>query len=181
MSDVASAATPSETPHGIGRNAFTVAAAGAIVGLLAGAALGVMWWALAPRVSIVVSEDGLRPDEFQPQEYLAADIAFGALALVAGLLVTIGLAYMRREHLVATLLAALISSALGTTMMWVVGTRLGSVDLENLDLPAASIVQGPLEVSMPAMFLVWSLTSAVVISVLALSDFLNSWRAREPR
>ena len=180
MSDVDSTRVE-DHGHGIGRNAFTVALAGAIVGLLAGAALGVMWWALAPRVSVVVSEDGVRPEGFQPQEYLASDIAFGALALIAGLLVTVGLTYMRREHLISTLLAALIASAIGTTTMWFVGTRLGSVDLEDLDLPAASIVQGPLVVNMPAMFLVWSLASAIVISVLALSDFLSSWKARVPR
>lgn len=180
MSDV-EALDATAQPHGIGRNALTVTVAGAIVGVLAGAALGVLWWALAPRVSIVVSENGLRPDGFQPQEYLAADVAFGGLALVAGLLVTVGLTYMRREHLISTLIAALISSVLGTAAMWFVGTRLGSVDLENLDLPAASIVQGPLEVNMPAMFLAWSLSSAIVISVLALSDFLSSMRNRERR
>jgi hypothetical protein len=162
--------------HGIGRNAVTVAVAGAVVGLLAGAALGVFWWALAPRVSVVVSEDGVRADGFQPQEYLASDVAFGALALAAGLFVTIGLVYMRREHLIATLFAALLAAVAGTALMWVVGTSLGSVNLQDLDLPEASIIQGPLEVRMKAIFLVWPLTSTVVISILALSDFLSTWR-----
>jgi hypothetical protein len=167
--------------HGVGRNAATVTLAGAVVGLLAGAALGVFWWALAPRVSIVVVEEGIRTDGFQPQEYLSSDIAFGALALGAGLLVTIGLVYMRREHLIATLFAALLSAIIGTSLMWFVGTSLGSVNLSDLDLPVSSIVQGPLEVRMNAMFLVWPLTAAAVVSILALSDFLSSWRNPEPQ
>jgi len=167
-----------ETQIRRGRNALTVAVAGAVVGLLSGAALGVMWWALAPRVSIVVVEGGLKTDGFQPQEYLAADIAFGAIALVAGFFITVGLVYMRRDHLVATLGAALLASVLGTVSMWFVGTRLGSVDLESVSLPDASIIEGPLEVHMSGIFLVWPLTASVIITVMALSDFIHSLRNR---
>jgi len=173
--------TDEPNEHGVGRNTFTVALAGAVVGLLAGAALGVFWWALAPRVSIVVSEEGIRTDGFQPQEYLASDVAFGALALAAGLFVTVGLVYMRREHLIATLFAALLSGTIGTALMWFVGTSLGSVNLQDLDLPVSSIIDGPLEVRMKAIFLVWPLTAAVVVSILALSDFIASWRHPEPQ
>ncbi len=163
------------------RNAVSVTGAGAVVGLITGAGLGVLWWALAPRVSVVVSEEGVRTDGFQPQEYLAADIAFGGLALLAGLFVTIGLVYMRREHLVATLGAALLAALVGTSIMWFVGTQLGSVDLETVDLPEPSVIEGPLDIHMPAIFLVWSLTTAVIISVLALSDFLVSWKKSDPK
>ncbi len=158
------------------RNAFSVTGAGVVVGLLTGVALGVLWWALAPRVSVVVSDQGFRANNFQPQEYLASDIAFGALALVAGIFVTTGLVYMRREHLVATLGAALLAAVIGSLGMWFVGTQLGSVDLEQVSLPEPSVIEGPLEVHMPAIFLVWPLTAAVIISVLALSDFLATWR-----
>ena len=163
------------------RNAFSVTGAGVAVGLLTGVALGVLWWALAPRVSVVVNDQGFRADDFQPQEYLASDIAFGALALVAGIFVTVGLVYMRREHLVATLGAALLAAAVGTLGMWFVGTQLGSVDLEKISLPEPSIIEGPLEVHMPAIFLVWPLTAAVIISVLALSDFLAALKRPEQK
>lgn len=158
------------------RNALSVTGAGVVVGLLTGVSLGVLWWALAPRVSVVVSDEGFRANSFQPQEYLASDIAFGALALVAGIFVTIGLVYMRREHLVATLGAALLAAVIGSLGMWFVGTQLGSVDLEQVSLPEPSVIEGPLEVHMPAIFLVWPLTAAVIISILALSDFLATLR-----
>jgi|GEM_PF-301374 len=159
--------------HGIGRNALTVAVAGVVVGILSGAALGVVWWALAPTVSIVVNGDTMKTDGFQPQEFIAADIAFGALALLAGLLVTMGLVYMRREHLVSTLFAALLASAFGTFFMWLVGTRLGMVDLEHLNVPDSTVVEGPLEIHMLAIYLVWPIAAGFVISILALSDFLS--------
>ena len=45
------------------------------------------------------------PEAYQPEGYLAADAAFGLLAVVAGVAITIGLANMRREHLASVLVA----------------------------------------------------------------------------
>lgn len=161
------------------RRASAVILAGLIVGAISGAALGVLWSALAPRVPIVVQEGAAVPDSFQPEEYFASDMAFGVLALVAGIAIAIGLAYMRREHLLSVLIAALLSSAVGTTAMWFVGTRLGSVDIEGLEATTEPVVMdGPLEVSLGAMFLMWPLASAAVITVLALSDWISEVRSR---
>lgn len=152
--------------------------AGAIVGLVSGTALGVLWWQLAPRVPIVIRPDGSRPQGFQPEEYLAADVGFAVLALAAGIIVTIALAAMRREHLLGVLLAGLVSSALGTLAMWQVGTRLGSVDIEGLiaTTEAEFVTEAPLEVTMPGVFLVWAIGSASVVVVLAFGDWLASLR-----
>jgi hypothetical protein len=157
--------------------------AGAVVGLLSGAALGVLWWRLAPRVPIVIQPDGSRPQGFQPEEYLAADIAFAALALVAGVILTVALAAMRRQHLLGVLAAGLVASALGTVAMWQVGTRLGSVDIDGLvaTTEVEFVVDAPLAVTMPGVYLVWAIAAATVVAVLALSDLLASYRARPPR
>ena len=153
------------------RKAFTVFITGVIAGALAGAALGVVWWALAPRVSVVVTPDRVFPEGFQPQEYFAANIAFGALAAIAGVLMAIGLVSMRREHLLASLVAALASSAIGTAAMWWVGSHLGFVDLANVDTPDSTVLNAPLEVTLPAMLLMWSLGSALVILIMAIGDY----------
>lgn len=155
-----------------------VLVAGAIMGVLGGAALGVLWWALAPRVPIVIQPDGTRPQGFQPEEYLAADISFAAIAVVAGIIVTVGLAAMRRHHLLGVLGAGLLASALGTVAMWQVGTRLGSVDIEGLIATTDEefIVDAPLMVTMPGVFLVWAIAAAVVVAVLALGDWLATLR-----
>jgi hypothetical protein len=160
------------------RRASAVIVAGLIVGVISGAALGVVWAALAPRVPLVVQGGAAVPDSFQPEEYFASDVAFGALTLVAGIAIAIGLAYMRREHLFSVLVAALLSAGVGTAAMWFVGTRLGSVDIEGLEATTEPVVMdGPLEVSLGAMFLMWPLASAAVITVLALSDWISELRS----
>ncbi len=160
------------------RRASAVIVAGVIVGLVSGAALGVLWAALAPRVPVVVGESGVVPDDFQPEQYFASDVAFGLLGVVAGVAIAIGLAYMRREHLFSVLVAALLAGGLGTAAMWFVGTRLGSVDIEGLQATTSQeiVVDAPLEVSLGAMFLMWPLASAIVITFLALGDWLTSLR-----
>ena len=152
----------------------SVVFAGVLVGALSGAALGVLWWQLAPRASVVVRPDGVRPQGFQPEEYLAADVSFAALALVAGIIVTIGLAAMRRQHLVGVLFAGLLAGIVGTLSMWQVGTRLGSVDIEGLIATTQDevVTQAPLEVTMPGVYLVWAIAAAAVVVTLALGDWL---------
>jgi hypothetical protein len=158
------------------RKAITVFITGVIAGGLSGAALGVMWWALAPRVSVVITPDRVFPENFQPQEYFAANIAFGAIGATAGVLMAIGLVSMRREHLLASLFAALASAFVGTCAMWWVGSNLGFVDLASLDIPESAVVDAPLEVTLPAMFLMWSLGSSLVILIMAIGDFLAQQR-----
>jgi len=163
------------------RKASAVLLAGVVVGLVSGAALGVVWWALAPRVPVVVRPGVTFPEGYQPEGFLAADVAFGVLALVAGVAITIGLASMRRDHLLSVLVGALLASVAGTAAMWFVGTRLGSVDIEGLIATTTEdlVVDGPLEVSMPVMFIIWALASAVVVTILALSDWIAETRARQ--
>lgn len=147
--------------------------AGLLVGALSGAALGVLWWQLAPRASVVVRPDGVRPQGFQPEEYLAADVSFAALALVAGVIVTMGLAAMRRQHLVGVLFAGVLAGIAGTVAMWQVGTRLGSVDIEGLVATTSEevVTQAPLEVTMPGVYLIWAIAAAAVVAALAIGDW----------
>lgn len=158
------------------RKAITVFITGVIAGGLSGAALGVMWWSLAPRVSVVITPDRVFPEGFQPQEYFAANIAFGAIGAIAGVLMAIGLVSMRREHLLASLVAALASSVVGTFSMWWVGSHLGFVDLANIEIPDTTVVDAPLEVTLPAMLLMWPLGSSLVILIMAIGDYLAQRR-----
>ena len=154
----------------------SVVIAGLIGGLLGGAALGVLWWQLAPRATVAIRPDGARTQGFQPEEFLAADVSFAALGLVAGVILTVALATMRRQHLIGVLLAGLLASAIGTLAMWQVGTRLGSVDIEGLVATTSEelVVDGPLKVTMPGVFLVWAVASASVVVVLAVGDWIAS-------
>jgi hypothetical protein len=161
------------------RKASAVIIAGLIVGLVSGLALGVVWWRLAPRVPLVVQPGGTFPQGYQPEGYLAADAAFGALAIIAGVAITIGLANMRREHLFSVLIAGVLAGVIGTAAMWWVGTHLGSVDIEGLSATTTTevVVDAPLKVAMTGMFVMWPLASAFVVTILALGDWISEVRA----
>lgn len=161
------------------RRASAVIVAGLVVGLVSGLALGVVWWQLAPRVPLLVRPGAAYPQGYQPEGYLAADATFGLLGLIAGIAITIGLANMRREHLASVLVAGLLAGAIGVAAMWLVGTRLGSVDIVGLSATTTEdvVVDAPLKVAMPGMFLMWPLGAAIVVTVLALSDWLVEIRA----
>ncbi|MCX6432992.1 MAG: hypothetical protein NTX29_09430 [Actinobacteria bacterium] len=161
------------------RRASAVILAGLITGAVSGVALGVVWWQLAPRVPLIIRSGTSFPQTYQPEGYLAADVAFGVLAIVAGVAITIGLANMRREHLFSVLIAGLLASAVGTAAMWFVGTRLGSVDIVGLSATTTEdlVVDAPLRVAMPGMFVMWALASVGVVMILALGDWISEVRA----
>ncbi len=162
----------------VARKASAVLIAGLISAVVIGAALGVVWWKLAPRVSVIVKEGETWPANYQPNEYLGADVAFGALALLAGLGVTIALIYMRREHLLSTLASSVLSGLVGSALMWFVGTRLGGVDIAGLSGTEEVVVEAPLQLTLPAMIMIWPLTAAVVISIVAAADWFSAARKR---
>lgn len=161
------------------RRVTSVLAAGLIMGVVVGLAFGVIWWRLAPRVPLIVRPDRAVPQGIQPDGYLGADLAFAFLAVVAGIAIAVGLVRMRREHLLSVLGAALLSGAIGTIIMWAVGERLGSVDIEGLAATTTTdlVVDAPLQVTMPALLLVWPITSAVIITVLAALDWWREFSA----
>jgi len=158
------------------RKASAVIVAGLIFGVVIGLALGVIWWRLAPRVQVGVESGQLI--DFQPTGFLASDVTFAFLAILAGILVTIGLATMRREHLVSVLVAGVLSGVVGSLAMWWVGHSLGGVEIDGLAGTQDQVIDGPLVVHMPAVLLMWPMAAAGVVTVLALGDWLSSLRKR---
>lgn len=144
-----------------------------IVGLLAGAALGVLWWRLAPRVPLVVRPGDAFPQGYQPDGYIAADVTFAILAIIAGVAAAIGLITIRRHHLAWALGAGLLAGGIGSAAMWFVGRQLGSVDIEGLIATTSKdvVVDAPLQVSMPAVLLLWPIATALVVTIAALADW----------
>lgn len=155
-----------------------VVIAGLVVSLFSGLALGVVWWQLAPKVPLVVRPGVSFPEGYQPQGYIAASATFGLLALIAGVAITIGLANMRRDDLTTVLVTGVLTGVLGTAAMWFVGTHLGSVDIEGLVATTETdlVVNAPLEVTLYGVFVMWPLGSAIVVTILALTDWLADLR-----
>jgi hypothetical protein len=158
--------------------ALTLGVSALAWGISSGIALGVLWWRLAPRVPLVVRPEGSSPQNYQPDGYLGADLGFCVLAILAGTLLAIGLITMRRQQLLAVLGWGLVAGALGSLLMWQVGVRLGSVDIEGLaaTTEVETVVDAPLAVSMPAVLLAWPIATANVMVVIAVIDWVAAAR-----
>lgn len=148
--------------------------AGLVIGVIAGPALGVVWWRLAPRVPVVVRPNESFPEGFQPSGYIAADVAFAALAVLAGVLVVVGLLAIRRYHLLPALAGSILAGVCGSVLMWQVGTRLGTANLAELAATTniETVVDAPLTLRLTGLLLLWPITSAVVITVVAAWDWI---------
>lgn len=159
---------------------ISVFGAAAIIAVLVGGALGVLWWRLAPRVPVLLRPNGDPWPGYQPEGYIGADVAFAALGLIAGILVTVGLIRMRREHLATVLIASVLTGVVGSLIMWFVGTQLGSVDIEGLAATTTEdvTVDAPLVVTLPGVYLVWPVIAAFIVLLVAASDVWSEWRVR---
>ena len=62
--------------------------------------------------------------------------------------------------------------------MWLVGSRLGSVDIAGLSATIEDkvVVEAPLVLTMPAILLVWPATAALVVTVVAFADWWAALR-----
>ncbi|MCV2491717.1 hypothetical protein OF117_20425 [Geodermatophilus sp. YIM 151500] len=91
---------------------------------VAGAPLGVAWWALAPRADFRVTEDGPQPVGDPPLELAVADDGVLVLLLLAAGLLAGALAWLPRRRRGVALLAAL---ALGMVSAGVVAWQVGEM------------------------------------------------------
>ena len=162
------------------RKAPAVFLAAVALGLVGGAAWGVIWWRLAPRVSLVVRSEDTSPKDYQPDAWIAADVTFTALAVAAGIGLTVALIAMRRSHLLTVLVAAIVAGVIGTFTMKFVGEGLGAVDISGLQatLDVEAVVEGPLVITMPAVLLAWSIAAAVVVTLVAFGDWVTGRRGQ---
>lgn len=148
--------------------------AGLVIGVISGAALGVVWWRLAPRVPMVVRPNQSFPEGFQPSGYIAADVAYAALAVIAGVLVVVGLLAIRRYHLLPALIGSILAGIIGSILMWVIGVWLGHANLEELAATTnvETVVDAPLTLRLTGLVLLWPTTSALVITAVAAWDWI---------
>lgn len=158
----------------------------AIVGgsALVGAVAGVAWWALAPRDTLEVFNGVAYPEGFQPEAYAGSDALAALLCAVCGLLVaTVALVLTRRRHTLSTLqvlLATVVGGALGSVVMWFVGTRLGAVDVAAAiaAVGEGGLFTAPLVLRMPGVLVLWPAACALAVFGVAVSDW---WQTRPVR
>jgi hypothetical protein len=144
--------------------------------LVAGAALGVLWWRLAPRVPLEVVGEVAVPDEYQPGGFVAADGVFAVLAGVAGLVVA-WLLLWRGVRPLRVLAAGVVGGLAGSLVMWAVATRLGQVDVAAAIAAAAdgAVFDGPLRLRLPGLLLLWPIATASLVTA---TTFVDWWVER---
>jgi len=136
------------------RVAATLAGVGIVVGLV--------WWWLAPVAAVRLEPDGgffVDPD---PESYIASDVWFAALSLVAGVLAGVLLWRVVHRSAVAGVVGLAVGGTLGALLAAWVGERLGHTDPAAVaKLPAGTIVHVSLEVQAMAVLFVLPLAALV--------------------
>lgn len=140
-------------PHRAGAGRWQAPAVVALF-LAAGAGLGVLWEQLwTPTRGVVVRrqwfvvDDQLRYDLDGLRNQFSGTALFTTLGLGAGAVLGLACALFLARHELRTLAAVALGSALGSVLMWQVGTRSGPADPEVLarDLPRGTVLPDNLE------------------------------------
>ena len=149
-----------------------------------GALLGLVWEALAPRVSLIVASDGKPyPEGYQPEGYMTDDGIAALLCLAAGLVMGIAAVWVSRriasrDHaLLVALVSVLVLGAAGALALWWTGETVGSFDFDALlaSSPEGTALTAPLTLRMPGVLVLWPMAGVLVVFLAALGDW---WRGR---
>ena len=154
-----------------------------------GAALGVLWASMAPRVDLFVAGDGKAyPQGYQPEGYMTDDGIAAALCIGAGALVgVLAIVLLRRalgeDRDLAARWATFVViplGAVGAIALWFVGSRIGNVDLAAALSMASEgdAVTAPIRLRMPGVLVLWPAASVLVVFAVALADWIRERSTR---
>jgi hypothetical protein len=145
---------------GAGVVAVAIAALGVPVGLL--------WAALGPRASVLITADGAVSAENRPEVFVGADGSFGALGIAAGFLLGAGVYFWRRGRGPWMAIGLAVGSLAGAYVASKVGHQVGLGTYEKLlaGEPTGQRFQRPVGLRADGMLFLQPLV-AVVVYVLA--------------
>ena len=164
------------------RLAASLVALVGVVGL--GALLGLVWEALAPRVTLVIASDGRPyPEGYQPEGYMTDDGIAALLCLAAGLVTGLAAVWVSRrigsrDHaLLVALASVLVLGAVGALALRWAGEAAGSFDFDALVASSAegATVTAPLTLRMTGVLVLWPLAGVLVVFLASMGDW---WRGR---
>jgi len=120
-----------------------------------GAVVGLVWWWLAPVAQVRIESDGGYFVDPDPESYIASDMWFAGLSLVAGVLTGVLLWRYVRRSAVAGVVGMAAGGALGALLGAWLGARFGHVDPASVrGLPVGSVVHVSLDVQATAVLFV---------------------------
>jgi uncharacterized membrane protein YeaQ/YmgE (transglycosylase-associated protein family) len=152
----------------------------ALVMVGVGVVVGLAWWRLAPTAQVRIEAEGgffVDPD---PETYIASDVWFAVLSLVAGAVAGVLLWRLVHRAAVAGVLGLAVGGTVGALVAAWIGQRLGHTDPAAVaKLPAGSLVHVSLEVQATAVLFVLPLSA---LAGWLVRDLLHDRRvAREAR
>jgi hypothetical protein len=140
--------------------------------IAAGAAVGFLWWVLAPTVPGRSVGAGIAPFETQPAGFVAAEAHYMLWMLLFGAVSAIVVRRRARESSVLALLALLLGTLGGAAAAATVGYVLGPD--ASAALTVGTLVDAPLRVRSPGALL---LAPIAGVGLWFLMDFAAAWRA----
>lgn len=117
----------------------------AVVTVLVGAPVGLLWAAVAPKVEVVISGANVQLAEPGSSAFIAADGAFLAAVAVAGAIGGVVAWWLGREHGPAVVVALTLGGLVAAYVAMVVGQQVGA---EQVQQAVTSGQQGVLELNL---------------------------------
>lgn len=112
--------------------------------LALGALMSLIWWQVAPQPQLVVTEDGIYPQDFYNASWFGADGWFLLLGAAAGLvLAVLAWSWCRQRPMIA-LATLVLGGALVALTAWWLGGLLGPPDPSQGDIAVGETVPEPL-------------------------------------
>ncbi len=132
----------------------------ALVGV--GVVVGLVWWWLAPVAQVRIESDGGYFVDPDPESYIASDMWFAGLSLVAGLLAGALLWRYVHRSAIAGVVGLAVGGAVGAMLGAWLGERLGHVDPASVrGLPLGSVVHVSLDLQAAAVLVVLPVAALV--------------------
>ena len=115
-----------------------------VSGLALGALMSLIWWQVAPQPLLVVTADGIYPDDFSNSPWFGADGWFLLLGAAAGLLLAVLAWNWCRQRPMVALATLVLAGALLALTAWWLGGLLGPPDPSQAEVAVGETVPEPL-------------------------------------
>jgi hypothetical protein len=139
-----------------------------LVSVAVGLVAGVVWWLVAPEVTVGVRDGQTVLIASEAHGLFGVDVSFGIVGAAAGFLLGAAMLTRHREHPTAVLAGLVLGGVVGSVVAWQVGFALGPGPLGERTGGAADGVTLtiPLDLAATGVLLFWPITAVVASLVL---------------
>lgn len=154
--------------NGGARRAVQVASGWVLVSAGVGIVIGLLWVALAPRVTLTVAADGVTQDRGAASVPFDADLLLGGLLLVAGIALSVVWLARGGRDLLPSTIGLVVGGLLAGGLAVTIAGALTGLGTPVADLPQGTVTDAPLRFRSWPMLLWWPAAVLVVAAVSSL-------------